>query len=225
MKTFCINVNGLDEMKIVEGYAASLCFKKINWSSIGIPCLINFSEVNMTYSDFECCDEDIVSEKITIEQLNDMVVLKRNDVGDANFIRPRDGKLYFKSSENRYYHMLDDDWIMSTWENEQLEPQLKPISEKPHNETEYLLQGKNGDYLMDGVGQIEDNVNHPSHYAGGGIECIDAMIAAYGIEAVKQYCKLNAFKYQWRFDKKNGNEDILKCQWYQNKYMELSNEL
>lgn len=70
-----------------------------------------------------------------------------------------------------------------------------------------------------------DNVNHPSHYASGGIECIDAMIAAYGVEAVKAYCKCNAFKYQWRFDKKNGNEDILKAQWYQNKYMELSNEI
>ena len=80
--------------------------------------------------------------------------------------------------------------------------------------------------VIDGVGELkEDNVNHPSHYASGGIECIDAMIAAYGIEAVKQYCKLNAFKYQWRFDKKNGNEDILKCQWYQNKYMELNNEV
>lgn len=72
---------------------------------------------------------------------------------------------------------------------------------------------------------MSDNVNHPSHYASGGIECIDAMIAAYGVEAVKAYCKCNAFKYQWRFDKKNGNEDILKAQWYQNKYMELSNEL
>lgn len=25
-----------------------------------------------------------------------------------------------------------------------------------------------------------DNVNRPEHYASGGIECIDAMIAAYG---------------------------------------------
>ena len=97
---------------------------------------------------------------------------------------------------------------------------------QPTNETECLLQGKNGERLLESIEQLkEDNVNHPSHYASGGIECIDAMIAAYGIEAVKQYCKLNAFKYQWRFDKKNGNEDILKCQWYQNKYMELSNEV
>lgn len=66
-----------------------------------------------------------------------------------------------------------------------------------------------------------DSVNSPSHYASGGIECIDAMVAAYGVEAVKDFCKCNAFKYQWRFDKKNGDEDVRKAQWYQNKLMEL----
>lgn len=68
-----------------------------------------------------------------------------------------------------------------------------------------------------------DNVNRPSHYASGDIECIDAMTVAYGKEAVMAFCKCNAFKYQWRFDKKNGIEDIKKAQWYQNKYIELSN--
>lgn len=68
---------------------------------------------------------------------------------------------------------------------------------------------------------MSDNVNHPSHYASGSIECIDAMIAAYGIKAVMDFCKCNAFKYQWRFEGKNGEEDLRKAQWYQNKYIEL----
>jgi len=66
-----------------------------------------------------------------------------------------------------------------------------------------------------------DNVNHPKHYNKGNIECIEAMIAAYGIDAVMCFCKCNAFKYQWRFESKNGDEDINKSIWYQNKYMEL----
>lgn len=72
----------------------------------------------------------------------------------------------------------------------------------------------------------EDKVNHPSHYTSGenGIECIDAMIAAYGKEAVMHFCQCNAFKYQWRFDKKNGVEDLKKAAWYNNKYAELKNE-
>ena len=69
-----------------------------------------------------------------------------------------------------------------------------------------------------------DNVNHPPHYTQGGIECIDAMEAAYGTEAVIMFCMCNAFKYQWRFNMKNGREDILKCQCYQNKMVELQNK-
>lgn len=69
-----------------------------------------------------------------------------------------------------------------------------------------------------------DNVNHPSHYSGGGIECIDAMVSAFGVEAVKTFCKLNAFKYLWRAERKNGDEDINKANWYINKYKELTDE-
>ena len=65
------------------------------------------------------------------------------------------------------------------------------------------------------------SVNHPSHYNQGGIECWDAMEAAYGKEAVKTFCKLNAFKYVWRADNKNGVEDIDKAINYLNKYKEL----
>lgn len=71
--------------------------------------------------------------------------------------------------------------------------------------------------------EVQNDVNHPKHYNNGNIECIDAMIAAYGKEAVMAFCKCNAFKYQWRFDKKNGIEDLKKAQWYQNKYIELEN--
>ena len=70
-----------------------------------------------------------------------------------------------------------------------------------------------------------DVVNSPKHYADSSIECIDAMEAAYGTEAVMWFCVCNAFKYQWRFKKKNGLEDIRKAQWYQNKYIELSKKV
>ena len=70
-----------------------------------------------------------------------------------------------------------------------------------------------------------DNVFSPSHYNQGDIECIDAMESAYGTEAVMHFCMCNAFKYQWRFNEKNGKEDILKCQWYQNKMLELQEKI
>jgi hypothetical protein len=69
---------------------------------------------------------------------------------------------------------------------------------------------------------VTDNpVSHPSHYTQGGIECIDAMIAAFGEQAVAHFCMCNAFKYLWRHNFKNGLEDINKAEWYLNKYKEL----
>ena len=68
---------------------------------------------------------------------------------------------------------------------------------------------------------VNDNVNHPNHYTHGGIECIDAMESAFGIEAVQHFCACNAFKYIFRFLHKNGLEDIDKACWYLNKYKAL----
>ena len=39
----------------------------------------------------------------------------------------------------------------------------------------------------------ESVVNSPSHYLSGDIECIDAMVAAFGEEQVRIYAKINAF--------------------------------
>lgn len=70
---------------------------------------------------------------------------------------------------------------------------------------------------------INDVVNHPSHYTQGGIECIDAITAATvgktGIEAV---CVANVVKYLWRYEEKNGLEDVKKARWYLER---LTNEL
>lgn len=68
---------------------------------------------------------------------------------------------------------------------------------------------------------MESNVNHPTHYQGGKFECIEVMREVFGNEEVKSFCKLNAFKYLWRAEKKNGKEDIEKAIWYLMKYHEL----
>ena len=77
----------------------------------------------------------------------------------------------------------------------------------------------------DSVTATEDLVNHPPHYSSfqkDGIECIDAMISAFGKTAVAHFCLCNAFKYQWRHPSKGGMQDIDKAQWYLNKYKELN---
>lgn len=73
---------------------------------------------------------------------------------------------------------------------------------------------------------MNNNVNHPIHYADTcSIECIDAMVIAFGRESVIEFCKINAFKYLWRFKNKNGLEDLNKAQWYINKCKELMYEM
>jgi hypothetical protein len=69
----------------------------------------------------------------------------------------------------------------------------------------------------------EDNVNHPSHYQGKN-ECIDVMLAMFGVEAVKGFCKCNAYKYRFRAGQKEGNsaeQDIEKAEWYETYLMKL----
>ena len=73
-----------------------------------------------------------------------------------------------------------------------------------------------GSHLKDAELNIEpDMVSHPKHYTQGGIECIDALKAATvgkrGIEAV---CVANVIKYLWRYEEKNGIEDVRKAKWY-----------
>ena len=66
----------------------------------------------------------------------------------------------------------------------------------------------------------KDAIN-PSHYKNGAVECIDALEAATvgktGIEAV---CTSNVIKYLWRYEAKNGLEDVKKAKWYLDKLIE-----
>ena len=247
------------------------------------------------------------NKEITLPELRDLVVLKRNDVGDATHIRG-DGKKYFhaKSTDFFYQFSSDGDWLLSTWMNYQLLPQLQPI-EKPMKE--YLRKNSNGTYsyigtvrpehvsdfmieipegatklishsyvhlpimfvkpcangysycyphgiwsdiilsdikgrdvfwsrhtlpeelpfiddeplqsLNDQYAEIEkvrqDIINSPGHYADSTIECIDAMEAMMTPEQFIGYLRGNVFKYQWRYEKKNGIEDLKKAQWYLDK--------
>lgn len=78
---------------------------------------------------------------------------------------------------------------------------------------------------QDNISPDDDPINSPSHYQsyikGQNIECIDCMRAAFGDDAVKDFCRINAFKYLYRSSSKGQNTDIKKAQWYLSKFLEL----
>lgn len=64
----------------------------------------------------------------------------------------------------------------------------------------------------------KDNVNHPSHYTSGDIECIDAIKeATKHLSGFEGFLTGNCIKYLWRWRHKNGLEDLNKTIWYCNK--------
>jgi hypothetical protein len=70
---------------------------------------------------------------------------------------------------------------------------------------------------------MNDPIN-PNHYKQGGIESIDAVKAFMSEEAFKGFLKGNCQKYLFRYEKKNGIEDLRKCQWYLERLIEVLQE-
>ena len=68
---------------------------------------------------------------------------------------------------------------------------------------------------------IQEDAVNPSHYAGGGIECIEAIESALTIEEYRGFCKGNCIKYIWRERHKGGTESLKKAQWYLDRLIEL----
>jgi len=63
---------------------------------------------------------------------------------------------------------------------------------------------------------MADNVKHPNHYCKGGLECIDAIKAVVSTitDPFEAYCTGNIIKYIWRWNDKNGIEDLRKAMQY-----------
>ena len=72
--------------------------------------------------------------------------------------------------------------------------------------------------------QPTDNVNNPSHYGNGQIECIDYLEDFMTTEEFIGYLRGNIGKYLHRWRYKNGLEDLRKAEWYLKKLIEVYND-
>lgn len=61
----------------------------------------------------------------------------------------------------------------------------------------------------------DDAVLHPAHYTFGRFECIDVIEELVaGLPGKEGFLLGNSIKYLWRFQHKNGLEDLKKARWY-----------
>ena len=60
----------------------------------------------------------------------------------------------------------------------------------------------------------KDLINKPPHYTKGNIETIDAIQSALSTEGFYAFCQGQIIKYVWRYEHKNGVEDLEKADWY-----------
>ena len=68
---------------------------------------------------------------------------------------------------------------------------------------------------------MNDNVTHPSHYTQGKVECLDAIESAVtGLTGIDAVYTAQCIKYLWRWNLKNGLEDLLKALFYLKRLIE-----
>ena len=66
--------------------------------------------------------------------------------------------------------------------------------------------------------EVLDNVNHPTHYNKGTLECLDVIKACLSSSEFRGFLKGNVLKYMYRKgDKGDALEDLNKACWYAKK--------
>ena len=95
---------------------------------------------------------------------------------------------------------------------------MKALAMEMEEYKQLLAQGALEEMGFNGTTH-EDMVNHPPHYNQGGIETIEAIKAALG-DGFTAYLTGNILKYLWRYNHKNGLEDVKKAQFYLNRLVQ-----
>ncbi|MFK7219128.1 hypothetical protein ABBY91_17470 [Acinetobacter baumannii] len=157
MDNYKIKVKDEAESKEAQELLKQLGFQEEGFTGIGLPCYL--ATWNGGYADyyFGSLSEGRKREELTLPQLRDLVVLKRNDVKDATHNNFRTNTPYLKQGENEYY-MLNGEWVLSNCPND-LEPINKPQDPalisgadaidaiKAKKEVEYCGEGINDSWL------------------------------------------------------------------------------
>jgi hypothetical protein len=136
-----------------------------------------------------------------------------------------------KTERNKYWQEQNGNWefeypslLEMLWGSENGKFYLKK-SDPLWVELYTYVELKKFDYpWKEESNSLTDMVNKPPHYNKGGIECISAIESSLTKEAFLGYLKGNILKYLWRYENKNGLEDLKKAKWYLEKLITLNEE-
>lgn len=199
MQDLKIRVNNEDESKEVQELFFELGFV---WHCGGSVIKNTDKKFLHLYNNklfFGACGSDFLeddSKEITVPELRDMVVLKRNDVGDATHEFQNKSKVYV-SSDDICYSFSRDKWEIFTSGsgNVAIKPIEKSKVEVKQNMKKYLTRNINGDYFV---------VDHHSGFD------IDQLIlipegAEIALKGSDSSCKIHFWK--------NGGKYIYRGDW------------
>lgn len=136
---------------------------------------------------------------------------------------PRCKILWQRQTQPEALPFIDDEPQSLNDQYAEIEQVRQAIKVKSGSDSDHIADAMAYGFIGVGAanGGAKDNVNHPIHYTQGKVECIDALesatIGKSGIEAV---CVANIIKYLWRYEEKNGLEDIKKAQFYLNRLID-----
>ena len=99
-------------------------------------------------------------------------------------------------------------------------PSLKNPKGMTDQDVENLPYNHETDHIRNVAKQLNNNVNSPSHYNSGSVECIEAIEAMLSPEEFIGYLRGNSLKYRWRFRYKGEPiEDLHKANWYEERLL------
>ena len=102
------------------------------------------------------------------------------------------------------------------------DPSLKNPKGMTDQDVENLPYNHETDHIRNVSKQLNDNVNSPSHYNSGSVECIEAIEAMLSPEEFVGYLRGNSLKYRWRFRYKGKPiEDLNKANWYEERLLKF----
>lgn len=122
-------------------------------SSFDYPKYIHTNEIGRLYY----CAEHNSGCPVSLPELRDLIVLKRNDVGDATHIG-KSGSEYYKASE--YFCF----WNGMQWKESSIdfiENDLKPIEKEEMKQQEYLVKNTDGKYFLTTSSNYPDGIKVP----------------------------------------------------------------